>query len=264
MSGGRLAVADLGTLAYGAALERQRSLAEDRIAGRLADDLLLLVEHPPVVTLGRGARDSSLPIAPDLLRRRGIDVFEIERGGDVTYHGPGQLVGYPIFDLSQHRQDLHWFLRQIEEALIVALGRFGIAGRRQEGYTGVWTGGAEGAGATQAEGGAWAVGAGGAAARKIASIGIHVRQWVTWHGFALNVTTDLEPFSLIVPCGIPDVVMTSVKKELEARGPDGSSRRETGERDLGQEAREAVVDAFVRTFGFSGVERVELASAVGR
>jgi len=233
----RLAVADLGTVPYGAALERQRGLAEDRIAGRQADDLLLLLEHPPVVTLGRGARDSSLPIAPELLRRRGIEVFEIERGGDVTYHGPGQLVGYPIFDLTQHRQDLHWFLRQLEEALIAALTRFDIPGERREGYTGVWTAG-----------------------RKIASIGIHVRQWVTWHGFALNVTTDLTPFSLIVPCGIPDVVMTSVAKELEAQGHGGTGAR----RDLGHELREAVVEAFVRTFGFSGAETVELGASVER
>jgi lipoyl(octanoyl) transferase len=237
MSAGRLAVADLGTLAYGAALERQRSLAEDRIAGRLTDDLLLLVEHPPVVTLGRGARDSSLPIAPELLRRRGIEVFEIERGGDVTYHGPGQLVGYPIFDLGRHRRDLHWFLRQIEEALIQALGSFGIPGERRESYTGVWTAG-----------------------RKIASIGIHVRQWVTWHGFALNVTTDLTPFSLIVPCGISDVVMTSLAQELDAQ-----THGRTGARtELGREAREAVVEAFVRTFGFSGAAVVELASSVER
>jgi lipoyl(octanoyl) transferase len=226
----RLAVADLGAVPYGAALERQRSLAEDRIAGRLADDLLLLVEHPPVVTLGRGARDSSLPIAPDLLRRRGIEVFEIERGGDVTYHGPGQLVGYPIFDLGQHRRDLHWFLRQIEETLIGALAGFGVAGERRAEYTGVWVGGG---------------------ARKIASIGIHVRQWVTWHGFALNVTTDLSPFSLIVPCGIPDVVMTSVEQEM---GHAAAGR------DLGHEAREAVVDAFVRTFGFAGADPVAAAA----
>jgi len=236
VAGRRLAVADLGTVAYGAALERQRSLAEDRIAGRLTDDLLLLLEHPPVVTLGRGARESSLPIAPELLRRRGIEVFEIERGGDVTYHGPGQLVGYPIFDLAggQHRRDLHWFLRQIEEALIVALDRFGITGERREGYTGVWTAG-----------------------RKIASIGIHVRQWVTWHGFALNVTTDLNPFSLIVPCGIPDVVMTSLAEELDARTHGRTDTRE----DLGRKVRDAVVEAFVRTFGFSGADTIELASA---
>ncbi|MEK6768400.1 MAG: lipoyl(octanoyl) transferase LipB, partial [Gemmatimonadota bacterium] len=185
MSDRILAVADLGLVPYGEALERQRLLADDRIAGRLPHDTLLLLEHPPVVTLGRGTKNTSLPMDPEALRRRGIDVFEIERGGDVTYHGPGQLVGYPIFDLTQHRQDLHWFLRQLEEALIVALGTLGIPGERRAGYTGVWTAG-----------------------RKIASIGIHVRQWVTWHGFALNVTTDLAAFDLIVPCGIPNVVMT--------------------------------------------------------
>jgi lipoyl(octanoyl) transferase len=240
MAGRRLLVADLGTVPYGVALERQRSLAEDRIAGRAPNDLLLLLEHPPVVTLGRGTRESSVPIAPELLRRRGIEVFEIERGGDVTYHGPGQLVGYPIFDLGQHRRDLHWFLREIEEALITALATFGIPGERRGGYTGVWTSGGEGG-------------------RKIASIGIHVKQWVTWHGFALNVTTDLEPFGLIVPCGIPGVVMTSVAQELEARG-----HRDTAARDLGRDVREAVVDAFVRTFGFEGAEKVDLASSVGR
>ena len=124
MSGARLAVAHLGVVPYGEALARQRALAEDRIAGRLAADTLLLLEHPPVVTLGRGTRDTSLPLAPDLLRRRGIEVYEIERGGDVTYHGPGQLVGYPIFDLGAHRKDLHWFLREIEAALISALAAF--------------------------------------------------------------------------------------------------------------------------------------------
>jgi lipoyl(octanoyl) transferase len=234
--GSPLAVADLGMVPYGVALERQRSLAEDRIAGRLAHDLLLLVEHPPVVTLGRGTRQTSLPISPDALRRRGIDVFEIERCGDVTYHGPGQLVGYPIFDLRQHRCDLHWFLRQIEEALIGALDRLGIPGERRQGYTGVWTAGR---------------------GRKIASIGIHVRQWVTWHGFALNVTTDLSPFDLIVPCGIPDVAMTSVAKELErAEAPTH------GRTALDREVRDAVVEAFVRTFGFSGTESLDLRASV--
>jgi lipoate-protein ligase B len=227
MSVRRLAVAQLGLVPYGEALSRQRALAEDRIAGRLTSDVLLLLEHPPVITLGRGTRETSLPIAPDALRRRGIDVFEIERGGDVTYHGPGQLVGYPIFDLAAHRQDLHWFLRQIEAALFAALARFGIPGERREGYTGVWTG-----------------------ERKIASIGIHVRQWVTWHGFALNVTDDLSAFDLIVPCGIPGVVMTSVAKELAATAPRGPA----ADAELMRRTREAVVDGFVRTFGFSGVE----------
>ncbi|HTT69480.1 MAG TPA: lipoyl(octanoyl) transferase LipB [Gemmatimonadales bacterium] len=227
MSGGRLAVARLGLVPYGEALSRQRAIAEDRIAGRLASDVLLLLEHPPVVTLGRGTRETSLPVAPEALRRRGIEVFEIERGGDVTYHGPGQLVGYPIFDLAAHRKDLHWFLRQLEEALFTALARFGVPAERRASYTGVWTGG-----------------------RKIASIGIHVRQWVTWHGFALNVTADLAAFDLIVPCGIPDVVMTSLARELgrsDARAP-------AGEDELMGRTRDAIVDAFVQTFGFSGVE----------
>jgi len=239
MSAGRLAVARLGVVPYGDALNRQRTLAEDRIAGRLASDALLLLEHPSVVTLGRGTRASSLPIAPDLLKRRGIEVYEIERGGDVTYHGPGQLVGYPIFDLGAHRKDLHWFLRRIEDALILALARFGIAGERREGYTGVWTGDGD---------------------RKIASIGIHVRQWVSWHGFALNVTTDLAPFDLIVPCGIPDVVMTSVARELERAGAPA-----IGAAALGHGVRDAVVDAFVHTFGFSGIESLDaVATVAGR
>ncbi len=218
----RLDVHDLGLMPYGEALERQRALADARIKGEIPDTLLLL-EHPPVVTLGRGTRQTSLPLDADALRRRGIEVFEIERGGDVTYHGPGQLVGYPIFHLEQHKPDLHWYLRQLEAALIGALGELGIPAERNEGYTGVWTRG-----------------------RKIASIGIHVRQWVTWHGFALNVTTDLSPFDLIVPCGIPDVVMTSVAKEAR---PDGTDlARWHG--NLGTSVRAAVVRSFEAAFGF--------------
>lgn len=209
----------LGVVPYAEALELQRALADDRISGRIPDTLLLL-EHPPVVTLGRGTRQSSLPIDPESLKRRGVDVFEIERGGDVTYHGPGQLVGYPIIDLQQHRADLHWYLRQLEQVLIDALASFDIQAERRERFTGVWTRG-----------------------RKIASIGIHVRQWVTWHGFALNVTTDLSPFSLIVPCGIPDVEMTSIERESDSRvvGQSGSS-------DLSGAAREAVIRAFQNVF----------------
>jgi len=214
----RLEVRQLGTVPYAEALDLQRSLADDRIAGRIPDTLLLL-EHPPVITLGRGWKQSSLPIDPDGLRKRGIDVFEIERGGDVTYHGPGQLVGYPIIDLQQHKADLHWYLRQLEAMLIGALGSFGISGERQAGYTGVWTGG-----------------------RKIASIGIHVKQWVTWHGFALNVTTDLSPFSLIVPCGIPDVVMTSIANEATGH-PEHRSTAEWA-----AAAGDAVVAAFETAF----------------
>ena len=215
-----LEVRDLGVVPYGEALERQRALADERIQGRIPDTLLLL-EHPPVVTLGRGTKDSSLPLDAEALRRRGVEVFEVERGGDVTYHGPGQLVGYPIIDLQQHKPDLHWYLRRLEDVIIESLASFGIAAGRREKYTGVWTRG-----------------------RKIASIGIHVRQWVTWHGFALNVTTDLSPFSLLVPCGIPDVEMTSIEKEGRGRA-DAQTRS-----DLAAGAREAVTRAFERVFEY--------------
>jgi len=207
---GDLGIVALGQMPYAEALALQRDVAARRIDGSLDHDVLLLVEHPPVITLGRGFQPRNLPIPPDALLARGIEVHEIDRGGDVTFHGPGQLVGYPIFDLGGHRRDLHWFLRQMEEALITALAPFGITGDRHPGYTGVWTGD-----------------------RKIASIGIHVRQWVTWHGFALNVTTDLSYFDLIVPCGIPDVQMTSVRKELGERFPPNGWNRTVDQVVLG-------------------------------
>ena len=164
---------DLGRRPYGDVLELQRGLCRARLDGRLDRDLLLLVEHDPVITLGRSTKATSLPLAPELLTRRGVEVFEVERGGDVTLHAPGQLVGYPILDLATYRQDLHWYLRQLEETLIQSLATFGIPAERNPGLTGVWTNG-----------------------RKIASIGIHVKRWVTFHGFALNVTTDLSLFDL--------------------------------------------------------------------
>ena len=203
-------VVDLGRRSYGEVLSLQRTLCRERMLGRRQDDLLLLVEHEPVVTLGRSTRTSSLPIPTALLRARGLEVHEVERGGDVTLHAPGQLVGYPIVDLNGFRRDLHWYLRQLEAAQIEALGGFGIAAERNPGLTGVWTGG-----------------------RKIASIGIHVKQWVTFHGFALNVTTDLGLFDLIVPCGIPDVEMTSVARETGRARTDGGLWRETVERVVG-------------------------------
>lgn len=196
----RLLVVRLGRLAYAATLELQRAVARARIAGAIADDVLLLVEHPPVVTLGRSSKAAHLTASPELLRARGIELFEIERGGDVTFHGPGQLVGYPVLDLKQHRQDLHWYLRQVEELLIRTCASLELTGERSAGFTGVWTSGPV-AGPRHAP-------------RKIASIGVHARDWVTWHGFALNVTTDLSYFDLIVPCGIPGVDMTSIEREL--------------------------------------------------
>jgi lipoate-protein ligase B len=219
-----LRVEDLGLRSYGEALEIQRELRRRRIEGALAEDVLLLVEHPPVVTLGRGTRASSLPLAPRALERRGVEVFEVERGGDVTLHGPGQLVGYPVLDLRQHRQDLHWYLRSLEDVLIQALGGLGIEADRNPGRTGVWTAG-----------------------RKIASIGIHVKQWVTLHGFALNVTTDLDLFDLIVPCGIPQVVMTSVAAELLREGDPA----------LMASVREKVVGSFCDVFETSLVAVTE-------
>ncbi|MEJ7811948.1 MAG: lipoyl(octanoyl) transferase LipB [Gemmatimonadaceae bacterium] len=197
-----LLVLRLGLVPYAEALELQRAAARARISGELVEDVLILVEHPPVVTLGRTAKERNLTSSPDFLRERGVELFEVERGGDVTFHGPGQLVGYPIFDLKRHKQDLHWYLRQVEEALIRTIGDFGLPGERVERYTGVWTRGPVGPGGEPAHD-----------PRKIASIGVHARDWVTWHGFALNVTTDLTYFDLIIPCGIDGVVMTSIARE---------------------------------------------------
>ena len=207
MSGRRLEIVRAGIVPYGTALDWQRELAAERIAGRLDHDLLLLLEHPEVITLGRSGR------AAHVRHAEGIEIFEVERGGDVTFHGPGQLVGYPILDLRSHRQDLHWYLRTLEAALITALESLGIPAERREGLTGVWTRG-----------------------RKIASLGVHVKQWVTWHGFALNVTTDLASFARIVPCGIDGVEMTSVERELGVADWDGTVA--------------AVIAAFESTFGF--------------
>jgi lipoate-protein ligase B len=194
----------LGQVAYEEALELQRHIARDRISGALPQDVLLLVEHPPVVTLGRASKGKHLIASPEFLRSKGVELFEVERGGDVTFHGPGQLVGYPIVDLKRHRLDLHWYLRKIEEALINTLADYDIVAERNPSFTGVWTKG-----------------------KKIASIGVHARDWVTWHGFALNVTTDLSYFDLMVPCGIDGVVMTSIAREL---GTDDISAQDVIER----------------------------------
>lgn len=213
----KLLVSNLGAMAYGEALSLQRVVARARISGAIDEDVLLLVEHPPVVTLGRSAKDKHLLVSPALLAARGVDLYEVERGGDVTFHGPGQLVGYPIVDLKRHTQDLHWFLRRVEEALILSLAPLGLVGERSAGYTGVWTGG-----------------------RKLASIGVHARDWVTWHGFALNVTTDLSYFDLMVPCGIAEVEMTSIARELKREADESAN--------LGHQVRAGVTDAFAQVF----------------
>jgi lipoate-protein ligase B len=211
-----LLVCDLGRRPYGDVLALQRDLAARRLDGSLADDLLLLVEHEPVVTLGRGTVPTSLPLAPAEIERRGTAVFEVERGGDVTWHGPGQLVGYPILDLRGHREDLHWYLRTLEDVLIDALEQLGVPADRLPGRTGVWTAG-----------------------RKIASIGVHAKRWVTLHGFALNVSNDLDGFDLIVPCGLHGVTMTSLR--LERGGMEDPAA-------LGALVRERVVARFAAAF----------------
>jgi lipoyl(octanoyl) transferase len=180
----------LGLVPYGEALALQRTLVEERRAGHVPD-LLLLVEHPPVLTLGvkgDGGR-SHILITPEALAARGIEVFETGRGGDITYHGPGQIVGYPIIDLNPDRRDVHRYVRDLEEVLIRTAADFGITAARVPGLTGAWVG-----------------------QDKLAAIGVRISRWVTMHGFALNLTTDLSHFDLIVPCGIADRGVTSMAR----------------------------------------------------
>ncbi len=172
-----LEVRRLGRTRYADAHALQQSLLEQRVAGTIGD-VLLLTEHEPVVTIGRGA-------GPESAGTAAIPVVSVERGGEATYHGPGQLVGYPIVLLDEGRRDMHRWLRDLEEVVIATLADFGVAGRREDGFTGVWIG-----------------------ARKVCSIGVAVRRWVTWHGFALNVHTDLAAFRAFQPCGLDPDVMT--------------------------------------------------------
>jgi lipoate-protein ligase B len=210
----------LGSVPYGEALERQLGALEERRRG--GPDRLLLLEHPPVITLGRSARPENLRSAPSALAARGVELFEVARGGDVTWHGPGQLVGYLIADLqARGAPDVHAFLRRIEAALIEALGALGITARAMPGLTGVFL-------ADDGPGGA---------PRKIASIGVGLRSWISWHGFALNATCDLAGFDDIVPCGLDGVAMTSVAEALGAAPA----------RALFERTREAVAFAFARS-----------------
>ncbi len=258
-------------LPYEAGLDWQRKLARARIDGRLSTDLLLLLQHAPVLTLGRGATAAASgtgsPAGNVSLSRSEIPQFEVERGGDITYHGPGQIVGYPILDLEGFRKDLHWYVRTLEEALILALAPLGARGFRVGDHTGVWVG--EGGGLdrqgrrerTGDETGASAgvvrdrIAAG--SLRKIASIGVHVSRWVTWHGFALNVSeAALGPFSAIVPCGIPGVSMTSLESEgLAVSWEDVVAKVESG---FGR-----AFEARMEEFGQGELERLGLALELG-
>src|SRR5438477_1350274 len=182
----------LGMMPYADALALQKELVEERRQGRIGD-ILLLVEHPHVLTLGvrgDGGR-SNILAAPDVLASRGVDVFETGRGGDITYHGPGQIVGYPIIALKPDRCDVHRYVRDLEEVLIRVADDYGLRARRIAGLTGVWVG-----------------------EDKLAAIGVRISRWVTSHGFALNVSTDLDFFNLIVPCGIADRSVTSLARLL--------------------------------------------------
>jgi len=182
----------LGTVPYEEALALQERLVEARIRGDVEDTLLLL-EHPPVITLGRGAKREHLLVDEDFLRSQGVDLHEIGRGGDVTYHGPGQLVGYPIVSLTESRRDVRRYVCSLEDIMIRLAGRWGLSAGRVEGLQGAWIDD-----------------------RKIGAVGVRIRRWVTMHGFAFNVTTDLAAFGVIVPCGISDRGVTSLAQEVGA------------------------------------------------
>jgi lipoyl(octanoyl) transferase len=208
----------LGRVDYDAALDLQRTLVEERRAGAIGDTLLLL-EHPPVITLGvrtRG-RQANVLASPADLAAAGVLLRETGRGGDVTYHGPGQLVGYPVVDLNPDRRDVHRYVRDLESVLIDAVGRFGIAAGRVDGLTGVWVGAA-------------------GREEKLAAIGVRISRWITSHGFSLNVMADLRAFELIVPCGIADRGVTSLERLLGRPVPIA-------------EVEDAVVAAFTKVFG---------------
>jgi lipoyl(octanoyl) transferase len=187
----KLEVRRLGLVAYADGLELQRELVEDRKADRIPDTLLLL-QHPHVVTIGvKKDGRSHILATPEELAARGVEVFETGRGGDVTYHGPGQIVGYPIIDLNPDRRDVHRYVRDLEEVMIRVCADYGLTAGRIKGFSGAWIDDA-----------------------KIGAIGVRISRWITSHGFALNVTTDVDFFNLIVPCGIADRGVTSLSKEI--------------------------------------------------
>ncbi len=191
-----LAVRQLGRVEYTDGLELQRQLQEARRAGEISDTLLLL-EHPPVLTLGRGAKAENVLFSREALRQSGVEVFETDRGGDVTYHGPGQLVGYPLLHLPPGKQDVRKYVRNLEEVLIRTLAGFGITAHREQKWPGVWVADSKAGGL-----------------RKIAALGVHLSRWYTRHGFALNIAPNLKHFDFIVPCGIKEAGVTSMQVEL--------------------------------------------------
>jgi len=216
----------LGTVPYMEAWELQKELAEQRRKGEIPD-VLLLLEHPPTYTRGRRFKPEELPMGVDWYEAQGIEVHDTDRGGLVTYHGPGQLVAYPILDLSQYDNDVHAYVRGLEQVIIDALAEAGVPAQTIDGLTGVWTEGDPPPTISPTP------------ARKIASIGLHVSRGVTTHGLAINVSNDLQPFEWIVPCGIEGVAMTSIVKELKQT------------EDLGSFA-EVLVSTYTRLFARQG------------
>jgi lipoate-protein ligase B len=188
-----LKIMKLGIVDYGRAYELQKRLLRDHIEGR-GNNILLLLQHSPVITIGRSGSRSNILAPRSLLIAEGIEVYEIDRGGDVTYHGPGQLTGYPIIDLRYFRKDVHWYLRMLEEVIIRVLAEYGITGERIEGYTGVWIDD-----------------------EKVAAIGVAVKRWIAYHGFAFNICPDMSHFEMIRPCGIAGKGVTSLERLLGRR-----------------------------------------------
>lgn len=218
-----LSFIDLRRQSYTPVWAFQRRLQRQRIAGEIPDTLVF-VEHNPVYTIGKNGTDLHVIASEGFLRERGIEVVQVDRGGDVTYHGPGQLVGYPIFDLHQHKKSVSFYMRQLEEVFIDALTHWGLKSSRVEGYTGVWIGD-----------------------EKITALGVRISRWVTMHGFAFNVNSRLEDFAGIIPCGIFHRGITSLEKQL-GRVADM------------QEVKEVVLESFLKIFDFSKVrvEKVDL------
>ena len=210
-----LDIYELGTVPYEKALEYQENLLAKRIAEKIPDSLILL-EHPPTITTGRKGNTGNLLVRKEYLEKHGISFIHASRGGDITFHGPGQIVGYPILNLKNHEMDIRKHLRSIEEVIIRTLSDFGIEGRRIDGVTGVWV-----------------------KRSKIASIGIAIRKWVTYHGFALNVSTNLDYFELILSCGITDVRITSIGSWL---GNEENVRMD--------DVTRSVIKNFMGVFGF--------------
>ena len=187
-------IVDLGLIGYAEAYALQKRMAAARKADAI-EDVLLLCEHPHVITQGRNGKREHLLVGDHVLRQKGMEFYETSRGGDITYHGPGQIVGYPILNLSEIRRDVVWYVRMLEEAMIRATADFGITAKRVAGKTGIWV-------------------ESGNSEEKLGAIGVHISRWVTSHGFAYNVSTDLRFFELIVPCGIADRKATSLEKVL--------------------------------------------------